>query len=254
LKLQERNLEDILRVIELCRSVQASSANPFDVDIRDKLMVLKKHLPDWEFLDELLLDSEALLQLAQVVRLQDQWLKHRASSLYIDPILVQLKVKLLSKGALAEAFVKSWHPIAQIDQLSPRGLEKAFLYWRDLLPFAERFKDKFGSYGAPPGEVGFQDLVDLGVFSQEQFELSLNALNEELASRSRGDWIDYREFVESEQVEKKVRRAYLLAFLISDGRALVKSDPLTGKISIMPLRAKASGEARSLAISVTGGT
>lgn len=251
--MKDKRLEDILRVIELCRSIQASSANPFEVDIREKLLLLKKHLPEWEFLDELLLDSEAIFQITQIVRLQDQWLKHRASSLYIDPLLVQLKLKLLSKESLAESFVKSWHPIAQLDQLSPGGLEKAFVYWRDLRPLAERFREQFGSYGTRPGTIDYQDLIDLGIFTQERFDSRLNEQYDELALKSNGEWIDYREFIESKEVEKKVMRAYLLAFLISDGMAIVKTDPLSGKISIMALARKATGEAKSMAISVTEG-
>src|SRR3989454_2206293 len=142
----DKKLEDLLRVISLCQSIESSSANPFEVDIIEKIQLLKKHLPDWEFLDELLLDSEALYELAQIVKLQDQWLKGKASSLYIDPLLVQLKVKLLSREALAESFVKSWHPIAQLDQLSPRGLEKAFVYWRDLQPLLQRFQGQVGTF------------------------------------------------------------------------------------------------------------
>lgn len=252
--MSDKKLEEILRVISLCASIQSSSANPFEVDIIEKLQILKKHLPDWEFLDELLLDSEAIYELAQIVKLQDQYLKGKASSLYIDPLLVQLKVKLLSRQALSESFVKSWHPIAQLDQLSPKGLEKAFVYWRDLRPFSERFKDQFGTYGARPGVVDYQDLVDLGIFTQEQFDSKMNVVYDELALTSKGDWVDYREFIESSEVEKKITRAYILAFLISDGMALVKTDPLTGKISIMPLPRRATGEAKSVAISVTEGT
>jgi len=252
--LGDKKLEDLLRVISLCQSIESSSANPFEVDIMEKLQVLKKHLPDWEFLDELLLDSEALYELAQIVKLQDQWLKGKATSLYIDPLLVQLKVKLLSRQALSESFIKSWHPIAQLDQLSPRGLEKAFVYWRDLRPFSERFKDQFGTYGARPGVVDYQDLVDLGIFTQEQFDSKMNVVYDELALNSKGEWVDYREFIESSEVEKKITRAYILAFLISDGRAVVKTDPLTGKISIMALPRRATGEPKSVAISVTEGT
>ena len=65
--MEPKKLEDILRVIELCRSVEKSSANPFDVDIREKISLLKKHLPEWHFLDELLLDSEAMLELARAM-------------------------------------------------------------------------------------------------------------------------------------------------------------------------------------------
>jgi hypothetical protein len=250
--MEQTKLDDYLRVIELCRDVESSSANPFDVDIREKILLLKQRLPELKFLDELLVDAEAMLELTQIVKLQDQWLKSRASSLYIDPLLIQLKVKLLAKEALSEAFIKSWHPVAQIDQLSPRGLERAFVYWRDLIPISERFKDQFGTYGARPGLVDYSELVSLGVFTKEQFESSLTQLHEELLQKSNGEWVDYRQFIGAESYEEKVRRAYLLAFLITEGRALLKSEPLTGKIWTMALAEKVRGAPKSVAISITG--
>ncbi|MGH9918604.1 MAG: hypothetical protein ACRD6W_07035, partial [Nitrososphaerales archaeon] len=79
----------------------------------------------------MLKDSEAMQQLVAIVRLQDQWIKHRASALYIDPLLLELKIQLITKEELAESLAKCGHPIAQLDQLTARGLEKAFVYWRE---------------------------------------------------------------------------------------------------------------------------
>ena len=200
----------------------------------------------------MLVDSEAILELSRIVKLQDQFLKQRASALYIDPLLIQLKLKLLPKEALSDAFVKSWHPVAQVDQLSPKGLEKAFVYWRELTPISERFKDQFGSYGVAPGVVDYADLVNLGVFTKEQFETSLAQLHEELTQKSNGDWVDYRDFIGDESYESKVRRAYLLAFLISEGRALLKTEPLSGKIWTMALAERVKGLPKSVAISING--
>jgi len=194
-----------------------------------------------------------MLELTQIVKLQDEWLKHRASSLYIDPLLIQLKVKLMQKEALIEAFVKSWHPLAQVDQISPKGLEKAFVYWRDLLPIAERFKEEFGNYGTKPGVVDYQELVTLGIFTKDQFEQGLTELQSELMEKSEGDWIDYMDFIRAPDTETRVRRAYLLAFLISEGRASLKTEPLTGKIYIAALSSKAKGPTKSVAISIAGG-
>ena len=222
------------------------------MDIREKLLILRQRLPELKLLDELLVDSEAMLELSRIVKLQDQFLKQRASALYIDPLLIQLKLKLLPKEVLSEAFVKSWHPVAQVDQLSPRGLEKAFVYWRELTPISERFKDQFGNYGIRPGVVDYSDLISLGVLTKEQFESSLAQLHEELLQKSDGEWADYREFIGDESYESKVRRAYLLAFLISEGRALLKTEPLTGKIWTMGLAEKVRGTPKSVAISITG--
>jgi hypothetical protein len=250
--MDQTRLDDYLRVIELCRDVESSSANPFDVDIKGKILILKQRLPELKFLDELLVDAEAIFELSQIVKLQDEWLKSRASSLYIDPLLIQLKVKLLSKETLSEAFIKSWHPVAQLDQLSPRGLEKAFVYWRDLVPISERFKDQFGTYGARPGQVDYEGLVSLGVFTREQFEGNLTQLHDELLQLSNGDWVDYRQFIGDDTFERKVRRAYLLAFLISEGRALLRTEPLSGKIWTMALPERVKGLPKSVAISITG--
>jgi hypothetical protein len=242
----------VLRVIELCRDVESSSANPFDVDIKQKIELLKQRLPEWKFLTELLIDSEAMFELTQIVKLQDEWLKHRASSLYIDPLLIQLKVKLLSPGALSEAFVKSWHPTAQLDQISPKGLERAFVYWRDLSPMSERYKDQFGNYGIMPGTVDYDELVSLGVFDEKEFEKSLSDLHRELLAASGGEWVDFSRFLGSGGYETRVLRAYLLAFLISEGRASLKTDPLTGQVWTMALAEKAKGQAKSVALSISG--
>jgi hypothetical protein len=248
---QDKKLEDILRLIELCRSVQSSSVDPFQVDIKEKLLTLKKHLPDWKVIDVMLMDSEALQQLVGIIKLQDQWIKHRASSLYIDPMLLELKLRLLSREDLATSFTKCWHPVAQVDQLTAKGLERAFIYWRDLVPMSERFKDEFGNYGTTPLQIDFDELQSLNIFTKEQFETRLNKINEELVDRSGGQEIDYRAFIEAKTFEEKAVRAYLVAFIVTEGRATIRTDPMTEKIFISPVSGPAGSETKSVAIEVS---
>jgi hypothetical protein len=224
--------------------------NPFEVDIKEKLIILKKHLPEWKLLDELLLDSEALSELVQIVKLQDQWIKHRASSLYIDPLLLEMKIRLLSQDDLADSFVKCWHPIARLDQLTPRGLEKAFVYWRDLIPFSERFKEPFGKYGAGPGKIDYDVLLGMEIFTKEQFDARLDSLQNELLARAEHGEMDYREFIKGGRFEETAVRAYLVAFLVTEGRASLRIDPLTEQITLFPLAERATGESKSVAIEV----
>ncbi|MDA4122414.1 MAG: hypothetical protein OK456_04440 [Thaumarchaeota archaeon] len=247
---QDKKLEDILRLIELCKMVQSSSVNPFEVDIREKLLVLKKHLPDWKVIDIMLMDSEALHQLVQIVKLQDQWIKYRASALYIDPLLLELKIRLLTREDLADSFVKCWHPVAQVDQLTARGLEKAFTYWRDLTPLSERFKEEFGNFSTMPGQMDFEELKSLNIFTTEQFETELNRLFEELRTRAPTGEMDYREFIKGSKFEETAVKAYMLAFLITEGRANVRVDPLTEQIFLSPVTAKPGDETKSVAIEV----
>ncbi len=247
---RDKKLEDVLRLIELCRAVSSSSVNPFEVNIREKLLILKKHLPDWNVIDVMLKDSEAMQQLVAIVKLQDQWLKHRASALYIDPLLLELKIQLISKEELAECFAKCWHPIAQIDQLTPRGLEKAFIYWRELVPFSERFKDQFGSYGQQIGAIGLEELESLSIFTKEEFETRLNAVNKELVERSNGREMDYRDFIKGKDPEETALRGYLVAFVVTEGRATLRTDPLTEQIFISTLNGRPDEETKSVAIAV----
>ena len=246
----DKRLEDILRLIELCRNIQSSSVNPFEVDIREKLLVLKRHLPEWDAIDVMLKDSEAMTQLVAIVKLQDQWIKHRASALYIDPLLLELKIQLITREELAECFAKCWHPIAQVDQLTPRGLEKAFVYWRDLVPFSERSHDQFGAYGQPAGMIGPDELESLSIFTKEEFETRLNAIHKELVERSNGKEIDYRDFIKGKDPEETALRGYLIAFVVTEGRATLRTDPLTEQIFIATMEGRPDDETKSVAIVV----
>jgi hypothetical protein len=198
----------------------------------------------------MLKDSEALQQLVAIVKLQDQYLKHRASALYIDPLLLELKIQLITKEELAESFAKCWHPIAQLDQLTPRGLEKAFVYWRELVPFGERFKDQFGNFGQQTGIIGLEELESLSIFTKEEFETRLNAISKELVERSNGMEIDYRDFINGSDPEETALRGYLVAFVVTEGRATLRIDPLTDQIFISVIQGKPGDETKSVAIVV----
>jgi hypothetical protein len=211
--------------------------------------VLKRHLPEWDAIDVMLKDSEAMSQLVAIVKLQDQWIKHRASALYIDPLLLELKLQLISKEELAESFAKCFHPIAQIDQLTPKGLEKAFIYWRELVPFADRHRDEF-SVGEGAGTIGLDELESLSIFTKEEFETRLNAITRELAERANGKEMDYRDFIKGEDPEETALRGYLIAFVVTDGRATIRVDPLTEQIFISMIQGKPSDETKSVALVV----
>lgn len=221
------------------------------MDIREKLQTLKKHLPEWKLIDVMLMDAEALQQLVGIVKLQDQWIKHRASSLYIDPLLLELKLRLLTRDDLAEMFVKCWHPVAQVDQLTAKGLEKAFVYWRELVPMSERFKEEFGSFGAVPEEMDFEELQSLNIFSKEQFESRLNDLHDEIVNRAGGGEIDYRDFIKGSTFEETTVRAYLVAFIVTEGRASIRVDPMTEKLYLSAVPGRPGPETKSVAVEIT---
>jgi hypothetical protein len=207
-------------------------------------------MPEWALIDVMLKDSEAMQRLVSIVKLQDAWLKHRASALFIDPLLLELKIQMISKEELADGFAKCWHPIAQIDQLTAKGLEKAFVYWRDLVPFSERFKDQFGKYGTEAGTIQLEELESLNIFTKEEFESRLNSLYKELLDRSKGAETDYRDFVAGKTPEETALRAYLLAFIVTEGRATLRVDPLTEQIFVSTVQGTPGPGTKSVAIVV----
>ncbi|MEM4701737.1 MAG: hypothetical protein QXZ51_06300, partial [Candidatus Bathyarchaeia archaeon] len=81
--------ERLQRVIEMCKAVEERSLDPFLVDVNEIIRVVREFFPEWEQPEDLCLDAEAINRLASVIRLQSEWVKHRSTSLYTDPFLLE---------------------------------------------------------------------------------------------------------------------------------------------------------------------
>ena len=44
-------------------------------------------------------------------------------------------------GTIADVFLKSWHPLIEMEQISARTLAESMGYWGDLLPITERWSE-----------------------------------------------------------------------------------------------------------------
>jgi hypothetical protein len=219
--------DDLLRIIDLCRVVETRGSDPFEVDVQRSLTTLKKHLPRWELLDELMLDAEALSQITSIIRLQKKWIAYRASSLYVDPLVVELKIRLSAPEALAKALSKSWHPIVSLEQISPKRISDAFDYWNNLLPLDERFAPLSQGELMQPGSFDFEDLVRLKAVSAEEFKDVLNSIMLELRERlGSEERVEYEDFIYVEDFQETVLRAYLTSFLVSEGAVILQVNPL----------------------------
>ena len=254
---QRIKTEDLLRVIELCRGVDRRNVDPFQVDITESLEKLKVLLPEWEKLNDLLLDAKALKEIAQIVRLQRDWVSRRASTLYIDPVLVELKIRLASVDQLAEILNNNYHPIAGIDQISRSRFSQAVEYWNQLPSIADRPSGLGGVDHGLSDPVDLDELRELKVLSDEDFSQQLDRLLLELKKRCPpGDRIDYWSFIRTEEFSTSVVRAYLISFLISEGSVQLESDTLSETIFLSPIPEDASerGLRRSVVVSIDHGT
>jgi len=114
--------ELMLRIIDLCDTVRKRGIDPFDVEVREFFDRLRELLPNLKKHEELYLDIQAVLGLADVVFQQGEWIKHKSSMLYLDPLLIMLKLHALPARELADVFARSWHPIVQLETLEPEGV------------------------------------------------------------------------------------------------------------------------------------
>ncbi|MEM3382708.1 MAG: hypothetical protein QXL52_01795 [Nitrososphaerales archaeon] len=244
------SVEDLIRIVELCRTVEREGIDPFEVNVRAYLEKLKKYLPHWKLLDELLLDVEAINAISSIIKLQSDWIKSRSSSLYIDPIFVELKIRMLDQKMIAEAFLNSWHPIVAIDQIFSQKLKEAIDYWNNLLPLSERWREDF-SPSTPIGTFDMDDLIELKLISLKDFDEKMKRLLEELRSKLKdNDKIDYWDFVCADTFEETLERAYITSFILTEGYATLLIDPLEERIFITLIKKSRKSIPCSLPIAI----
>lgn len=229
---KEEYYEELARIINLCQSIRAKGEDPFLVDVPQKLQVLKKLLPQWKLLDELLMDAEALKELSLMVKLQSDWVKRRASGLFIDPFLVEVKIKLLGKEELASALLASWRPLIAAEQLTPKRLSEALDYWRVLLPLSQRMRELEAAQFQEEKTLAVSELIRLKFLSERAFNEEVRRLQEELTKESEVGPVDYWKFVIRDTYEETLLRAYALSFIISNGYANLIINPVEETIMI----------------------
>lgn len=224
--------EELAKIINLCQSIRTKGEDPFLVDVPQKLQLLKKLLPKWKLIEELLMDAEAMKELSLIVKLQSDWIKRKTSGLFIDPFLIRVKISLMSRKELASALLSSWHPIISLEQLTLKKLEEALDYWRALIPLSQRLKELENVNRGEESTLSVSDLMKLKFLSNRTFEEELLKMKEELKNLK--EPIDYWKFVIREDYESTILRAYILSFIISEGYVDLTFDPIEEKILILP--------------------
>lgn len=223
--------DDLLRIIDLCRMIEKKGIDPFEVDVEKNLNKLREYLPKWKLLDDLLIDAEALNQLTSIIKLQGDWIRYRSSRMYIDPVIVELKLRMLDAPELSQIFMRSWHPIVSLDQITPSKMRDAMDYWNNLLPISERF----GESGVKITEPGYMSRDELVHFIEVDFEKGMDDMWKELKERAAGGRIDYWEFISAETFEETIERSHIVSFLVSNGFAHLDMRPLEEEMFLIPL-------------------
>lgn len=226
--------EQLQRVIDLCRSLQEKSVNPFLVDVDSILKIIHQYFPEWENPEELCLDAEAVHEIASAIKLQSEWVRHRSTSLYTDPFLIEEKLRKLPREEIATIFLKSWHPTVELEQISPHSLTQAVEYWRSLIPIDERWQKTQGT-AVDPGVATREELLRQQIIAEKEFSKELEAFWQELRRKTgEAEKIEYWDFVGAETYGEAVRRAYMTSFLVTYGYATLDVDRLEERVYIKP--------------------
>jgi hypothetical protein len=229
--------EKLQRIIETCKSVEDRSLDPFLIDVDEIISTVREYFPEWEIPDDLCLDAETIHRLASVIKLQSEWVKHRSTSLYTDPFLLEEKLTRIGKEEIVETFVNAWHPIVEFEQISLHSLAEALRYWESLLPLKERWKE------FPPAELERslatrEELIRQRILRDKAFSEELENFWQELKNKvvEKGEnmKIPYWDFVGAETYEETVQRAFMTSFLVTYGYATLEIHPLEEEIFIKP--------------------
>ncbi len=234
---RRRGREKLQTIIEMCKSVEERSLDPFQIDVDEILDIVRKYFPEWELPEDLCLDAETIHRLASVIKLQSEWVKHRSTSLYTDPFLLEDKLTRISKLDLVEIFLRTWHPIVELEQITPHSLEEAIKYWKNLPPLNERWGD-FPPAEIEAGPTTREELIKQGILGDKEFSKELEnfweKMKKEVTEKGEDGKMRYWDFIGSETYEETVQKAFMTSFLVTYGYATLEIHPLEEEIFIKP--------------------
>ncbi|MEM1517837.1 MAG: hypothetical protein QXI27_00690 [Nitrososphaerota archaeon] len=216
--------QELMKFISILDNIANQRIEPFTVDIRSLLDKLRAIIEKHKDTETIILDAETLYRISIVLGVQQKWIKERASSLFVDSSVIFAKVISSTSEDLVRAFLAAWRPIVRIMQVSIPLLLRGYEHFISLPTRASaselgldrmEYPDKF------PYEFEEENIM----------EDKLDQMRRELQSRY-PEWIDYWEFIKSNDLSVKFERAYLLSFLISRGEVEVKISPIDNKIML----------------------
>ena len=228
--------EKLQRIIETSKSIEGRSLDPFLIDIKENIGTVRKYFSQWKIPEDLCLDAETIHQIASVTKLQSEWVKHRSTTLYTDPFLLDEKIRRLEKRDIVRTFMKVWYPIVESEQITIPSLAEALTYWKSLAPIDERWNDT-APLEVSSGTATREELVHQRILREEAFSKELETFWQELieaSERGKNGKILYQDFVYAETYEETVNRAFMTSFLVTYGYATLQILPLEDEIYILP--------------------
>jgi hypothetical protein len=155
----------------------------------------------------------------------------------IDPMLVEFRIKGMSREVLQALTMRCYHPIAMIETMTPARIKEASDYWKQRKKSTDIF-GKEREYSIEP--ISFDDLYGLNILSREEFERKVRDMQRELKGITSAE---YHDFIRGRNSQETFERAYVLSFLITEGFVSLRVDRLNDRIEMT--RAGKRGEKSS---------
>jgi hypothetical protein len=233
--------------IETCERALRGEMLPHQVDAWELWGLLSKASDRLEEPEEYLLYASLLRLIVATVRLQCRWLRYEADELYVDSDLARERIAGLSTRTLNSIFLKSFHPIVEMEEMTARALEMGRDHWEELP--GERVQEEIAADGLLTYGLGSE--AGLMVLQEVTFDQLLAGLERELASEfgNDGGSLPYRDFLTRggrADFAEMVTRSYLGSFLISQGRIALEAD--RSGLRLLRDGSDPSGRTQSLAI------
>jgi hypothetical protein len=211
------------RGIETCQKALSGELLPHQVDAWELWKILSEASDKLSESEEYLLYATLLRLIVATVRLQCRWLRYEADELYVDADMAREKVHSLSVRTLGSIFVKSFHPLVEMERMTLKALEVGKRHWDEL---AGREIQNFAS---PEQFLTYQrgSEVESQVLREVRFQELLEDLMKEFPSGDDGSDVSYESFISqrgSAGFSEMVTRSYLVSFLITQRRLSLKAD------------------------------
>jgi hypothetical protein len=215
------------RLISLAREVAAGRVNPLNIDLGEYIELLRRADLESYATELLSKDADALRGLVTILEAQYEVLKNMGLGLYIEPLLVKLRVRHLSREELADRLLRCWTPTIALQTIPEDLILAAYLRFQSLKP---RARVRRRSVTAVEAGVGRVWVVP------EDIRVKAEKLYSRLVDESGGRWIDYHGFIS--RCEDPVEAAYLISILATEGRVEVKFLSLEERYVIRPIKGR----------------
>ena len=247
---REVTREELERIIKICENIEKMGLDPFTVNIRELLERLRRMLEENPSLDHYVLDAETLYRIAALIAFQHRWIEEKAKALFIDSQMISTRIAAMDKKELVQAFLKAWRPIVSIEQLTSQRLQQGLEHFLSLPPRAEGRQ-----YGWKLTDKEYEMAEARLKLESRLMEEKMKQLHRELLERAEksGGEVDYWEFVGGESLEEVFERAYVLSFLITEGYAELRRNPLKGEVKIIPNRMRVERRSPTSLVIAIGG-